>query len=123
MKKFLDTVDASARLLDYDSRGGSSGALSDQGALYQSYPASPASAPVTAFNGSCGHNATDRDAGKDKKVKGTKKVKDELPTAKVHRVRTSSCDGLARILCTIGCCGKGRMEVTWTVEMSCYTSV
>src|SRR6218665_673440 len=113
MKKFLDTVDASARLLDYDARGGSSGALSDDVTLYQSTPAS--SAPATAaFNGSCGHNVTDRDVGKDKKVKGAKKVKDDV---KVHRIRRSSCDGLARILCTIGCCGQGRMEVTWTVYL------
>lgn len=127
MKKFLETVDPSARLLDNESRSASSGILSEQGGLYQGYPGcttTPGSAPAASANGDCGGQnsfSTDREGlcaggGKEKNGKRLirigKKGKDDA--AKVHRIREAA-DDRVRILCTFGCCGQGRLDVTWLV--------
>lgn len=131
MKKFLETVDPSARLLDNESRSVSSGILCEQGGLYQGYPCStmPGSAPnASSANGDCGGQnslSTDREGrcaggggggGKEKNgkrlIKIGKKNKDD--PAKVHRIREVA-DERVRVLCTFGCCGQGRLDVTWLV--------
>lgn len=120
MKKLMESFDKtpSARLLDSASRSSSaSGGTLCESALYQNYQ-----------NGECGgavpaerNVEQPQQESKVRRAKNGGDEKSETSGRIVHRIRANDDD--PDPLCILGCCGKGRFTILWTVTTYRGTSL
>ena len=121
----MDSLDKTptTRLLDNSSRS----STASHGLNYQSYPS-----PSGTANGDCAsadgraspasslrsENGDGKKPPKNGSAKTASVDQEESSKGKFHRIRDMSTDGRPRSLCTLSCCGRGRLSIVWLVGCS-----